>query len=204
MLIVIEGLDGSGKATIAKALKEKLEGSITVDFPRYDTPTGANVKKYLDGELNVNKRQACMLYAMDRLMSMLTEGWYNHHRNGGIVIMDRYTTSNILYQGVNDPFMIDFIEGLEYDDMSLPIPDLVFYIDVPVEHTKSDKADIHEKDTQLQVNARKSVLSRINRLGWTLIDGMDGCVRKTTEDICGEIIDNVNKYKAWRLWYENR
>jgi dTMP kinase len=200
MLMVIEGLDGCGKATIAKALKERLQGSMIVDFPRYDTPTGANVKRYLDGELKVNKRQACMLYAMDRMMSMLTDVWYNHHINGGLVIMDRYTTSNILYQGVNDPFMIDFIEGLEYDGMSLPIPDLVFYIDVPVEHTKSDKADIHEKDTQLQINARKSVLSRINRLGWQLIDGMNGDVRKTTDDICDEIIDTMNIYKAWVVW----
>ena len=105
-LIVIEGLDGSGKHTQAVLLKNYLESigkSVKmVSFPNYESPSSALVKMYLAGDFgkeadSVNPYTASTFYAVDRFASFRT-GWQNFYENGGIIIADRYTTSNAVHQ----------------------------------------------------------------------------------------------------------
>ena len=104
-LIVIEGLDGSGKATqtqkLYDVLKSKGENVIKVSFPDYDSDSSALVKMYLRGEFGtdpdaVNPYAASSFYAVDRFASY-AKNWREFYLNGGIVIADRYTTSNAIH-----------------------------------------------------------------------------------------------------------
>jgi len=105
-IIVIEGLDGSGKATQTKILCEKFSAlgkKVTkLEFPNYESPAAAPVKMYLDGEFgdkpdDVNAYAASAFYAVDRVASYL-QFWKKECDNGGVILSDRYVTSNIIYQ----------------------------------------------------------------------------------------------------------
>ena len=105
-LIVIEGLDSSGKQTqtelLCKALSEKGIPVKKISFPCYDSDSSALVKMYLAGKFgqnaeDVNPYAASSFYAVDRYASFKTD-WSEHYNNGGIVVADRYTTSNMIHQ----------------------------------------------------------------------------------------------------------
>ena len=105
-LLVLEGLDGSGKATQAKLLAAHLAGSgrrvMEVTFPDYESDSSALVKMYLSGQFgsrpdDVNPYAASSFYAVDRYASYKTK-WGSFYEAGGIVIADRYTTSNAVHQ----------------------------------------------------------------------------------------------------------
>ncbi len=111
-LVVIDGLDGTGKATQVELLKKSLikmgmkydRDFTVVDFPRYHKPSATMVEKYLSGEFgkdpsSVDCYTASMFYAIDRSLSYKSELWGEIYNNGGLVICDRYTSSNILHQG---------------------------------------------------------------------------------------------------------
>ena len=106
LLIVFEGIDGSGKATqsaeLVKRLKEAGRQVMHVSFPDYDSPSSALVKMYLHGDFgknpsDVNPYASSLFYALDRFASYRTK-WKNFYQQGGIVIADRYTTSNMVHQ----------------------------------------------------------------------------------------------------------
>ena len=134
-LIVIEGLDGSGKATQAQKLFEKLKEQekqvIKVSFPDYNSNSSALVKMYLNGEFGsepnqVNPYAASSFYAIDRFASY-TKNWKKFYLNGGTVIADRYTTSNAIHQCAKLPeeHWNDFINWLfhyEYELLGIPEP----------------------------------------------------------------------------------
>ena len=126
-LFIIEGGDGSGKATQTAMLEERLrrEGYdvCAVSFPDYDSDAA-------------NPYAASTFYAVDRFASYQRR-WKSILDRGGIVIADRYTTSNMLYQMIkfDDPAArrayLDWLEDLEYRKMGLPEPKQVFLLDVP-------------------------------------------------------------------------
>ena len=145
-IIVIEGLDGSGKATQTKILCEKISAlgkKVTkLEFPNYESPAAAPVKMYLDGEFgdkpdDVNAYAASAFYAVDRVASYL-QFWKKECDNGGVILSDRYVTSNIIYQMSKLPkeewnSFIDWLNDFEYEKLGIPKPDLVIYLDVEPE-----------------------------------------------------------------------
>lgn len=205
-LIVFEGTDGSGKATQARMLCRRLEQEgiayREIDFPRYGNPFAEPASRYLQGALgshpgDVNAYAASAFFAVDRYASY-KEDWGRFYEEGGIVIANRYTTSNAVHQasklpeGERDAF-VDWLFDLEYRRLGLPRPDLVIYLDMPTEITEhmmrrreaetGTSADIHEQDEAYLRQCRESAQQVVRRCGWTVI----GCARngapRTVEDI---------------------
>ncbi len=171
-LIIIEGGDGSGKATQSLKLVErlKLEGydALRITFPNYESPSSSLIKMYLGGEFGdspeaVNPYVASTFYTVDRFASYTT-GWKTAYEQGAIIIADRYTTSNLVHQGakIEDPdarmAYFKWLQEFEYNLFGLPKPDAVVFLDVPPLISRqwmsdrankidgSDQKDIHERD----------------------------------------------------------
>ena len=142
-LIVIEGLDGSGKGTQSAKLAEYATehgGARKITFPDYDSPSSALVKMYLAGDFGkeagaVNAYAASTFYAVDRFASYQTQ-WKEEYLVGKTIIADRYVTANMVYQLSKLPEsewdgFLHWLEDLEYEKLGLPRPDRVLYLDVP-------------------------------------------------------------------------
>ena len=167
-LIVLEGIDGSGKETqsnlLEKKLKEKGRKVMHISFPDYESPSSALVKMYLKGDFgrnpeDVNPYAASLFYAVDRFASYRMK-WKDFYEKGGIVIADRYTTSNMVHQmtkyedEVKRKDFLSWLEKTEYGELELPRPDLVILLDIPLavsENLVKERAkkggsmDIHEQ-----------------------------------------------------------
>lgn len=187
MLIVLEGLDGAGKSTQIKLLREMFAKSGIeseyLHFPRFDAPIyGDLIAKFLRGELGalneVNPYLVALLYAGDRAdAASLINGWM---MSGKVVILDRYVYSNVSYQcgKLGDEAarkeLSEWILDLEYNHFVIPRPDISFFLDVPFEFTKrkleeqrdgddrdylKGKKDIHESSLDLQQSVREVYLS---------------------------------------------
>ena len=212
--IVIEGLDGSGKATQTEILRKYLvENGNTVTkltFPDYDNKSSALVKMYLDGELGdnpaeVNAYAASAFYAVDRVASYL-KYWKEDYNNGNYILSDRYATSNIIYQMSKldkkdwDSF-IDFQQDFEYNKLQVPQPDLIIYLDVEPEVSQKlmskryngdeSKKDLHEKNVEFLLNCRKSALYAADRLGWKKISCTSNGQMRSIEDISADILKMI-------------
>ena len=209
-LIVFEGTDGSGKATQSKLLLERLqkEGVLCrpLTFPRYGNPSCAPVEEYLHGAYgarpgDVNAYAASTFYAVDRYASY-KQDWGSYYENGGVLIADRYTTSNAVHQASKLPdgerrAYLKWLFDFEYRLLELPEPTLVFYLDVPTEITEkmmrkreaqtNTTADIHEQDEAYLRACRLAAQKTVDECGWHRIDcSKDGQMR-TIEDIHEEI-----------------
>ncbi|MBR4282214.1 MAG: thymidylate kinase [Clostridia bacterium] len=191
-LIVIEGLDGSGKTTQSDLLFEKFtkEGKNPrlLSFPCYDDPSSALIKMYLNGELapdanQINAYAASVLYTVDRYASYRKD-WMNFYLDGGLLIANRYTTSNIVHQMSKlekdewDNY-IEWLEDNEYNKIGIPRPDMVIYLDMPIEVSQKlmtgrydgdeNKKDIHEKDVNYLKSCRETALHAAEKCGWKVI-----------------------------------
>lgn len=211
-LIVIEGLDGSGKATQAQFLFEKLlERGLPVrkvSFPNYDSPSSALVKMYLSGEFgthpdDVNAYAASAFYAVDRFASFKKD-WEKHYRSG-LIIADRYTTSNAVHQCSKlkqsewDSYL-HWLFDFEYRLLGIPEPDLVLYLRVDPELSQHlleeryegrDKRDIHEKDLSYLAHCRAAADYCAKKLGWKTIECTENGRMRSAEDIDAEIMTVV-------------
>ena len=144
-LFVIDGTDGSGKQTQLNKLKDKLKNENidykVVSFPNYDSPSSALVKMYLSGEFGSDAKQinpyiASTFYAVDRYATYKKdlEDYYN---NGGIILADRYTTSNMVHQAgkIQDENerkkFLEWLWDFEFNLFGLPIPTEVFFLNMP-------------------------------------------------------------------------
>ena len=221
-LIVIEGLDGSGKATqaklLAKTLTEKGEPVREVSFPDYESDSSALVKMYLAGQFgthpdDVNAYAASTFFAVDRYASYVDD-WGKLYEAGGLIISDRYTTSNAVHQGskLPDDELPDFfnwLADLEYRKMGLPKPDQVIYLDVDLETSlrrmrsreqkNHTKADIHEKDNAYLARCLHTADMACRHYGWTRVPFMkDGQEREADEknaEIYRLLLDMLGKPK---------
>ncbi|WP_315081866.1 thymidylate kinase [uncultured Clostridium sp.] len=219
-LIIIEsGSDASGKATQAKKLYERLlaEGYNIkkVTYPNYDSPACMPVKMYLSGEFgnkpeDVNAYVASTFYAIDRFASYNIE-WKEFYNNGGIIIADRYTTSNMVHQAVKmdekekDKYL-DWLYNLEFNLYKLPVPDCVMFLDVLPEisqklmkdrnnkFTGKKEKDIHENNKDYLAKSYYNSLEIADRYNWDKIKCNDGDNLKTIEEIHEEIYKNVKNY----------
>ena len=191
-LIVLEGLDGSGKNTHSRRLSEKLTEFFPlvrkISFPDYEEPSSALVRMYLAGEFgtepgDVNAYAASGFYALDRYASY-KKHWQKIYEAGGIIVADRYTTSNATHQMGKLPReqwdgFLDWLCDYEYGLLGLPKPDLTLYLDMDpmisqrlIEkryHGDDSRKDIHEKDVSYLLSCRESALYAAGRLGWRVI-----------------------------------
>lgn len=209
-LIVLEGIDGSGKSAQYRLLCEKLErdsvGYKHIVFPRYDKESSALIRMYLNGEFgdnpgNVNAYTASTFFAVDRYASYCDD-WGKAYESGGLLISDRYTTSNAVHQGskLSDgelPEYFRWLEDLEYVKMGLPRPDLVIYLDVDIEtslarmkhrqDSTNTHADIHEKDVRYLERCLHTADMAADYYGWTRIAFMKDGKERDIEDKSEEI-----------------
>ena len=208
--IVIEGLDGSGKATQTKILFDKIVASgktaKKLEFPDYANESSALVKMYLGGEFgsnpnDVNAYAASSFYAVDRIASYL-KFWKKDYENDAVILSDRYATSNIIYQMSKldksewDSF-IEWQEDFEYNKLSVPKPDKVIYLDVQPEVSQKlissryegdeSKKDLHEKNLAFLLECRKSALYAAEKCGWIVIDCCENGEIKSINSIAAEI-----------------
>ncbi len=215
-LIVFEGTDGSGKSTQFHLLTKKLQAMNidfqTMEFPQYSQPSSSLIRMYLGGEFgarpaDVNAYAASTFYAVDRYASYRTV-WGNYYNNGGIMLSDRYTTSNAVHQASKEPDekREDFFRWLyefEYSHMELPKPDIVLYLDVPTELAEkmlrkrevntNTTADIHEQHMDYLRLCRKTGLEAAKYYGWRIVEcAKDGAMR-SVEDIHNEIFELVKE-----------
>ena len=215
-LIVLEGTDGSGKSTQFKALSDRLEREgVTFKhlvFPRYSEPSSALIRMYLGGEFgknpsDVNAYAASAFYAVDRYASY-KQDWGQWYEHGGLILSDRYTTSNAVHQaskeaGENQGKFLHWLYEFEYDKLGLPRPDLTIYLDVPTDFTEkmmrnreqatNTKADIHEQDLTYLATCRRTGKAAAEYYGWTVIQCVKDGKMRTIEDIHEEIYRHVKK-----------
>lgn len=209
-LIVVEGLDGSGKGTQTTLLCERIAVSGRavrhISFPNYQESSAALVKSYLAGEFGhspdaVNAYAASSFYAVDRYATY-KKHWHGDYLNGVNIVADRYTTSNAVYQMTKldmsewDAYL-DWLEDYEYRLLALPRPDLVLYLDMLPEISQKlmsgryggneAKKDIHEADLAFQAKCRRSALYAADRLGWRVVSCFEGNEPRPIEVISEEI-----------------
>lgn len=213
-LIVIEGTDGSGKSTQFRLLTDRLESEQVkfqkLVFPQYSEPSSALIRMYLGGEFgkspsDVNAYAASAFYSVDRYASY-RKVWGKWYEEGGLVVSDRYTTSNAVHQASKEPEnkredFLNWLYDFEYDKLGLPRPDLVIYLDVPTDFTEKmlrhresethTQADIHEQDMQYLATCRRMGRAAAEHYGWTVIRCVRDGAMRSMEDIHEEIYRHV-------------
>ena len=177
-LIVIEGLDGSGKSTQINRLVEKLNKTTDlkirqIKLPDYESDCCIPVKKYLNGDFgknpdDVNAYAASSFYAVDRFANYKLK-WKNDYDSGTLILADRYTTSNAYHQATKLPEdewneYFAWLEDFEYSKIKIPKPDAVIYLDMPIEISQrmmseryngdETRKDIHEANVQYLLKCR--------------------------------------------------
>ena len=214
-LIVLEGIDGSGKSSQYRNVCDRLSADgiafSHIVFPRYDKESSALVRLYLNGAFgsrpgDVNAYTASTFYAVDRFASY-RDDWGETYHNGGLILSDRYTTSNVVHQGSKLPdeelpAFFAWLSDLEFNKMQLPKPDVVVYLDTTVEislarmQRRQDRtgtrADIHEKDPSYLEKCLHTAELACDYFGWHRISCLDqaGCER-TLEEKNDEIYDLI-------------
>ena len=213
-LIVIEGTDGSGKSTQFRLLTDRLEAEQVkfqkLVFPQYSEPSSALIRMYLGGEFgskpeDVNAYAASAFYSVDRYSSY-RKVWGKWYEDGGLVVSDRYTTSNAVHQASKEPEerredFLNWLYDFEYGKLGLPRPDLVIYLDVPTDFTEkmlrhretetNTHADIHEQDTPYLATCRRMGRAAAAHYGWTVIRCVRDGAMRSMEDIHEEIYRHV-------------
>lgn len=213
-LIVIEGLDGSGKGTqtalLTKALADMNIKVKQVSFPDYDNPSSALVKMYLNGALgskpgDVNAYAASSFYAVDRYASY-KQFWQSDYESGTVILADRYATSNAIYQlskleaNERNSFL-SWLEFYEYNQLQLPKPDAVIYLDMPIEISQQllskryngddNKKDLHESNFEFLKQCRRSALYALKQQGWSLVECSRDNEPRSIEDIHNDVLQLV-------------
>lgn len=215
-LIVIEGLDGSGKSTQLELLISALEKDgkrvRKIKLPDYESPSSTLVKMYLGGEFGkdpnaVNAYATGAFYAVDRYASF-TLDWKSDYESDKIIVADRYATSNSIYQTEKiaeadwDSYL-DWSADFEYNKLGIPKPDAVIYLDMPVDISQKlmtgryggneSKKDVHEADVAFLEKCRKSALYAASRQGWHIVECSNGKEPYSIEKIHNEIMKIVDE-----------
>lgn len=217
-LIALEGTDGSGKSTQFARLCQRMETEQKafhhINFPRYESPSSALVKMYLGGEFgekpdDVNPYAASTFYAVDRYASW-KQDWQEIYQGGGLILSERYTTSNAIHQTGKLPegeweAFIQWLFDLEYGKLGIPQPDLVIFLDMPTEKNvellrsresqTNTTADIHEGDTAYLARCRQAAHTAARLGQWKTVSCVDaqGGVR-SIEEIHQEIWTIVTQF----------
>lgn len=218
-LFVIDGTDGSGKQTQSNLLKERLKKDEidfkSVSFPNYGSPTSTLVKMYLEGDFGENQKDvspyiASTFYAADRYATFKKD-FEEYYNNGGIIIADRYTTSNMIHQAgiIKDKQerekFLKWLWDFEFNLYGLPIPTEVIFLNMPPDYTEKliqdrenkitheKKKDIIEKNKQNTIDAYNNALELVKKYNWYEIKCVKDDKIRTIEDINDEIYELVKK-----------
>ena len=213
-LIVIEGTDGSGKSTQFRLLTQRVQEAgyefQKLVFPQYAEESSALIRMYLKGEFgtspsDVSSYAASAFFAVDRYASY-KKVWGKWYEEGGLVLSDRYTTSNAVHQASkespeNQKEFLRWLYEFEYDKLGLPRPDLTIYLDVPTDFTEkmmrrreadtNTSADIHEQDLDYLATCRRTGKAAAEYYNWTIIDCVRDGQMRSIEDIHEEIYRHV-------------
>ena len=215
-LIVIEGLDGCGKSTQTELLIDYLKKE-NIDFkkiklPDYESPSSTLVKMYLSGDFGkdadcVNAYAAGAFYAVDRYASF-NLGWKKDYEKNTLIVADRYATSNSIYQmeKLNSDEWDSYLEwsaDFEYVKLGIPKPDLVIFLDMPVNISQKlmseryggdeSEKDVHEKNIHFLENCCKSALYTAEKQGWKIVPCSDGLNPYPIEEIHKQIIKLIKE-----------
>lgn len=205
-LIVLEGCDGSGKSTQLSILERNLRAQglapHTLSYPVYASDSSALVRMYLSGAFGsdpgaVNPYMASSFYAVDRCADYLAN-WKRDYDGGALFISGRYTTSNAVHQGAKlegqaRTTYTDWLFDYEYRLLGLPKPDLVLFLDIPVElalaniEKRGEKKDIHETRAYIE-KSRESALCAAARYDWTVLDCAENGRMRMPEQIGSDIL----------------
>lgn len=214
MIVTIEGTDGSGKATQSKLLYETLVGKgyncKIVSFPNYESKSSELVKMYLGGAFGnsadcLDAYQASSLYAVDRLATMQLIDCSNYD----YIILDRYSTSNMIHQAckIMDPFERDkclaWLNDFEFDKLKLPKPDIVLFLDLPIDlslqlaHSRKNlkngqNKDILEEDSAYMRHAYDCAKYVAKKYNWQTINCSENGKILTIEEIHKKILKAIN------------
>lgn len=215
-LIIIEGLDGCGKSTQTAMLEEYFKAQQInykkIKLPDYNSPSSTLVKMYLGGEFgknadSVNAYAASAFYAVDRFASYKLD-WGIDYNNDVLILADRYATSNSIYQmeKINESSWDEYLEwsaDFEYNKVGIPKPDLVIYLDMPIEISQrlmtsryngdEAKKDVHEADVDFLHRCRRSALYAAKKQGWAVIECSDEENPLPVDVIHNKIIDYVKE-----------
>lgn len=216
-IIVIEGTDSSGKETQSKKIFERLlkenKKVRKLSFPNYDSPACEPVKMYLVGAfgnkaLDVNPYPVSTMFAIDRYASYKMD-WEKFYNEDGIIITDRYTTSNMVHQASKikedkeKNEYLNWLEDLEYEKIGIPRPDIVIFLNMPVEMaaklmaerknkiTGEEKKDIHEQDLNYLKESYINACNIAKQYNWQEIKCVENERLKTIEEINDEIYSIV-------------
>lgn len=215
-LIIIEGLDGSGKSTqvelLEKYFTDKKVNYKKIKLPDYDSPSSTLVKMYLGGEFgksanDVNAYAAGAFYAVDRFSSYKLN-WGKDYQDGTLILADRYATSNSIYQMEKMPkdeweSYLEWSADFEYNKIGIPRPNLVIYLDMPVDISQKlmtsryngneSKKDVHEVNVEFLKKCRESALFTAEKQGWKVVRCSDGVNPLPIENIHKEIVKIVEE-----------
>ena len=208
-LIVLEGSDGSGKATQTSRLFERLQNlgirTMRVSFPNYESESSALIKMYLRGDFgataeSVNPYAASTFCAVDRFASFQT--WKNFYEGDGIVLADRYIGSNMAHQSAklkrkaDREKFLNWVYDFEFKRLRLPHPDLTFFLDMPPEiaamlRRRRGREDIHESDALYMKKSYNAYREIAKKFDWKVINCAAGNFTKSAVDIHDEIFRAV-------------
>lgn len=213
-IIVIEGIDSSGKATQVKMVYEELINekyrAMRLEFPDYKSDSSALIKMYLNGKFGedpkaVNPYAASLFFAADRFASFKSD-WEKFYNEGGILILDRYASSNMIYQAAKienkkkREEYLDWINDLEFKKLELPRPDIVIFLNMPPEFCSklnnkrlnkingSNKKDIHERNSGYLKKTYEVALNAAKKYKWEVIDCIENNSIKPINEINREIL----------------
>ncbi len=219
-LFVIDGTDGSGKQTQFEKLKERLAKDgieyKMVSFPNYDSQSSSLVKMYLSGEFGREAKKispyiASTFYAVDRYATFETS-YKEYYEKGGIILADRYTTANMVHQAgkiknkEERKKFLDWLWDFEFNLYGLPVPNKVFFLNMPIEKsmeliknrenkfTHNTQKDIHESDREHLLDAYKAACDVAKDYHWYEVQCVKEKQIRTIEDIHEEIYEEVKKH----------
>lgn len=219
-LFVIEsGSDASGKATQTELLYNRLlmDGYNVrkIEYPNYKSDSSALVKMYLRGDFGLNPEDVnpyitSTFFAIDRYASYKTQ-WEEFYNSGGIIIADRYTTSNMVHQAAKyesfqekDKFL-KWLAEYEFDLYGLPRPSKVFFLNMTVDFsfklmknrknkiTGNAKKDIHEANEAYLQKSYDNALYVANKYNWDNIECTKDGKLRAIKDIHEEIYTLITK-----------
>lgn len=215
-LIVLDGLDGSGKSTQFEIAAEKLKKQgiavKAISFPDYSQPSSTLVKMYLNGEFSknaadVNAYAASSFYAVDRYASYKLF-WEENYKNGELILASRYVSSNLIHQMVKlkreewDGF-ITWLCDYEYGKLALPQENKVIFLDMPIEISQrlltarysgdEGKKDIHEGNIAYLRSCREAALYAAEKLDWIVIPCSRGDAPRSIEDISSDVMKIISE-----------
>lgn len=215
-LVVLDGLDGSGKTTQLTRLGGYLTGRgihyKQISFPDYQNPSSALVRMYLDGAFGsspdaVGAYAASSFYAVDRYASY-SRHWKEDYLSGKVILADRYTSSNAVHQAVKLPQSEwdDYIKWLcdyEYEKLAVPKPDRIIYLDMPVDVSQrlmtkryggdEVKKDVHEANVEYLRRCAKAAAFAAEKMGWETVVCSENGEPRPIADISEEILGIVKK-----------